>query len=92
MSRGGSRVLILVLVMVAALIAVAPAVIGHGREARRMREGLQAVLTECRGRYAGARSAADTAQADQWVPHTSAGVHEGDPACGSYRRRNMLRS
>lgn len=87
--RGGSRVLILVVILVAILVALVPIVIGHGRNVRLMREGLEGALTECRARYAAARSAEDTASADRWVPRAS-GVHEGDPACGSYRRRNML--
>ncbi|MGH7497631.1 MAG: hypothetical protein ACREL3_02135 [Gemmatimonadales bacterium] len=87
---GGSRLLILVLVIGAAIIALAPVVLGHGRDVKLMREGLQSVLAECRAKYAIARNARDSAQADEWVPQQAAGVHPGDPACGRYRRRNML--
>lgn len=82
--------LILVLIVVATLVALVPVIIGHGRNVRLMREGLGAALSECRARYADARSPEDSARADQWVPRGSAGSHDGDPACGSYRRRNML--
>ena len=90
MRRGGSRILILVLVVVASAIAIAPVIIGRGRGVQRMREELQAVLSECRAKYGEARNAADSARADTWVPHDSAGTRAGDPPCGSYRRRNML--
>jgi hypothetical protein len=74
----------------ASAIAIAPVIIGRGRRVRVMREELQAVLSQCRAKYAVARNAADSAKADEWVPHGSAGVRSGDPPCGSYRRRNML--
>lgn len=90
MRTGGSRLLILVLIAVAAVVAVAPAIISRGRDVRSMREGLQSVLAECRAKYIVARSAEDSTRADEWVPHGTAGIHPGDPACGSYRRRNML--
>ncbi len=81
--------MILAVILAAILVALVPIIIGHGRNIRLMREGLEGALTECRARYAVARSAEDSANADRWVPRGS-GFHEGDPACGSYRRRNML--
>ena len=92
MRRGGSRLLILLLIVVAAALALAPAIIGRGHGVQVMREELRAAVSECRARYAGARNAADSAQADQWVPRGSSGVRTGDPPCGKYRRRNMLGS
>jgi hypothetical protein len=88
--QGGSRILILVLVVLASAIAIAPVIIGRGHGVQLMREELEAVLSECRAKYAEARNAADTARADKWVPRDSAGTRAGDPPCGSYRRRNML--
>ena len=90
MRRGDARILVLVLLVTAAAIAIAPVIIGRSRGVRLMREELQAVLSECRGKYAVARDSADSARADTWVPHDSAGTRAGDPPCGSYRRRNML--
>lgn len=91
MRTGGSRLLILVLIVVAVLIALAPVIVSHRRDVALMREGLQSVLAECRARYDVARTVADTARADEWVPQGVAGAHAGDPACGRYRRRNMLK-
>lgn len=90
MRRGGARLLVLVLVVVASAIAIAPVILGRGHRVQVMREELQAVLTECRTKYGEARNAADSAGVDTWVPRDSAGVRAGDPPCGSYRRRNML--
>jgi hypothetical protein len=88
--RGGSRILILVLILAASAIAIAPVIIGRGHRVRVMREELQAVLSQCRAKYGVAGNAADSAKADEWVPHDSTGIRAGDPPCGSYRRRNML--
>jgi hypothetical protein len=86
----GSRLLIFVLIVGALLIGLLPAIISRREDVALMREGLAAVLAECRARYDVARSAEDTARADEWVPQGVAGAHAGDPACGRYRRRNML--
>jgi type II secretory pathway pseudopilin PulG len=90
MRRGGSRLLILVLILAAAGLALAPVFFARGHGVQVMREELEAALSECRARYAEARTAADTTRADQWVPNGSAGLRAGDPPCGKYRRRNML--
>ena len=90
MRRGGSRILILLLVLTAAVIAIAPVIIGRGHGAQVMREGLQEVLDRCRTMYAEARTAADSAQVDEWVPPVLGATRSGDPPCGKYRRRNML--
>lgn len=90
MRRGGSKVLVLTLVVLAVGIAIATRVIARGHGVREMTAGLRGVLAECRGRYQDAKSAADTARADEWVPHPSSGAHPGDPTCGSYRRRSMM--
>jgi hypothetical protein len=88
--RGGSRILILLLVLAAAVIAIAPVIIGRGHDVQVMREGLLGVLDQCKTKYAEARTAADSAQVDEWVPPVMGAMRAGDPPCGKYRRRNML--
>jgi hypothetical protein len=56
-----------------------------------MRAGLAEVLAECRERYDVAATAADTAAVDDWRPAFHGADRPGDPTCGPYRRRNMLR-
>jgi hypothetical protein len=56
-----------------------------------MRAELQSVLAQCRQQYAGTRSAADTARADSWYPTTQRERQPADPACGVYRKHDMLR-
>jgi hypothetical protein len=90
--RGGSRILILLLVLTAAVIAIAPVIIGRGHGVQVMREGLQGVLDRCRTKYTEARTAADSARVDEWVPPVMGVTRSGDPPCGKYRRRNMLGS
>ena len=85
-----SRTVIIVLLVVAALLAVLPVILARSRRVETMRIGLTAVLQECRARYAHTRTAADTAAADEWLPALRGERRPGDPACGSYRRRNML--
>ena len=90
-ARGpGSRTLILVLLVAAAVVAVLPAVLAHSRRVQTMRENLTEVIQEGRARYAAARTAADTAAADLWQPALHGAQRPGDPPCGPYRRRNML--
>jgi hypothetical protein len=55
-----------------------------------MRADLAEVLAECRARYAAAATAADTAAVDAWQPSLHGERRTGDPACGPYRRRNMI--
>jgi hypothetical protein len=90
MRNGGSRLLIAGLLLAAAIIALIPVALGHGRRVRQMREALVSAIVECSARYAEARTAADSAGVDQWVPARPATAASGDPTCGSYRRRNML--
>lgn len=90
-ARGpGSRTLIFLLLIGAAITAVLPAVLARSPRVQRMRTGLTDVLDECRLRYAAARTAADTAAADAWQPALHGEQRPGDPPCGPYRRRNML--
>jgi type II secretory pathway pseudopilin PulG len=90
-ARGpGSRTLIVLLLVGAAIAAVLPAVLARSRRVQVMRTGLTEVLQECRLRYAAARTAADTAAADAWQPALHGEQRPGDPPCGPYRRRNML--
>ena len=90
-ARGpGSRTLIFLLLIGAAIAAVLPAVWARSRRVQVMRTGLTEVLEECRVRYAAARTAADTAAADAWQPALHGEQRPGDPPCGPYRRRNML--
>jgi type II secretory pathway pseudopilin PulG len=90
-ARGpGSRTLIVLLLIGAALAALLPAVLARSPRVQVMRTGLTEVLEECRVRYDSARSASDTMAADAWQPALHGAQRPGDPACGSYRRRNML--
>ena len=87
-----ARRLVIVLVVVAAVVALLPMAIARTHRLQVMRAGLAEVVAECRSRYAGARTAADTAAADAWQPPLHGERRRGDPACGAYRRRNMLRA
>ena len=86
-----ARRLVIVLVVAAAIVAWLPMAIARTHRLEIMRAGLAEVVTECRGRYAAAGTAADTAAADAWQPPLHGQPRPGDPACGAYRRRNMLR-
>lgn len=85
-----ARRLVLVLVVVAAIVAVVPVIIARSHRLQLMRADLTEVVNECRARYAGARTGDDTAAADTWLPPLHGERRRGDPACGAYRRRNML--
>jgi hypothetical protein len=86
----GSRRLVLLLLVAAALLAILPVMVARSRRLQRMRVDLAEVLTACRARYAASRSAADTAAVDAWQPPLHGATRPHDPACGPYRRRNML--
>ena len=86
-----SRTLIVLLLIAAAIVAVLPAVLARSRRVQVMRSGLTEVLQECRVRYDAARTAADTSAADLWRPALHGEQRPGDPPCGPYRRRNMLK-
>jgi hypothetical protein len=85
-----ARRLVIVLVVAAAIVASLPGLIARTHHLQVMRADLTEVVVECRARYAGARTAADTAAADAWQPPLHGEQRAGDPACGAYRRRNML--
>jgi type II secretory pathway pseudopilin PulG len=85
-----ARRLVVVLVVAAAIVALLPAVLARTHRVQTMRADLMEVMSECRARYAGTRSAADTAAADAWQPPLHGRQRPDDPACGAYRRRNML--
>jgi hypothetical protein len=85
-----SRTLILALLVGAVILAVLPVLVARTQRVQSMRAGLAEVLDQCRARYAAAVTAADTAAADGWQPALHGARRPGDPACGSYRRRNML--
>jgi len=85
-----SRRVVIVLLAVAAVLAVLPVFVARSHRLQNMRAGLAEVVDECRARYAGARTMADTAEADAWQPPLHGEQRPGDPACGAYRRRNML--
>lgn len=85
-----ARRLVIVLVVAAAVVALLPVAIARTHRLQVMRAGLAEVVAECRGRYAGTHTAADTAAADAWQPPLHGERRPGDPACGAYRRRNML--
>lgn len=86
----GSRALIALLLVAAAIIAILPVVIARTRRVQAMRADLAEVLGECRARYAAAATAADSAGVDAWQPALRGERRPGDPACGPYRRRNMI--
>jgi hypothetical protein len=86
----GSRTLIVALLVLAVILALLPLVIARTNRVQTMRADLAEVLDQCRARYAAASTAADTAAADAWQPALHGERRPGDPACGPYRRRNML--
>jgi type II secretory pathway pseudopilin PulG len=86
-----SRALIALLLLVAVLVAVLPAVVARSSRVQTMRVELADVLRQCRARYDAARTAADTAAADAWQPALHGERRPDDPPCGPYRRRNMLK-
>jgi hypothetical protein len=74
-----------------AVMAFAPLVVGRTQRVQTMRTALQSVLAQCRARYGGARSAADTARADRSYPDLRRERRPADPACAAYRKHDMLR-
>jgi hypothetical protein len=86
----GSRKMILLLLVGAALVVILPAMFARSQRAQHMRVELTDVLAQCRARYDTARTPADTAAADAWQPELHGERRPGDPPCGPYRRRNML--
>jgi hypothetical protein len=86
----GSRTLIVALIVLAIILAILPVIVARTRRVQTMRADLAEVLDQCSARYATASTAADTVAADAWQPALHGERHPGDPACGSYRRRNML--
>lgn len=87
----GSRTLIFVLLLGAAIIALLPVILARSRRAQTMRDDLAEVVGECRDLYAAASTAADSAAVDSVRPTLHGVPRPGDPACGPYRRRNMTR-
>ncbi len=85
-----ARWLVLALLAVAVVAAVLPVIIARTRRLQSMRRDLAEVVSECRARYAASRTASDTGAADAWQPPLRGEQRPGDPACGAYRRRNML--
>jgi Flp pilus assembly protein TadB len=86
----GSHRLVLLLLVGAAVVALLTLAVARSRRVQLMRADLAEVLTACRARYDAGRSADDTAAADAWQPPLQGVRRPHDPACGSYRRRNML--
>lgn len=90
-SKGpGSRTLIVALIVLAVILALLPVIIARTQRVQTMRADLTEVLDQCRARYAASPTAVDTVAADAWHPALHGERRAGDPACGSYRRRNML--
>jgi hypothetical protein len=87
-----ARSLVLAILLFTALFAVLPVIVARTRRLQGMRSALAEVLSECRARYAGTLTAADTVSADAWRPPLHGAERPGDPSCGAYRRRNMLRA
>jgi hypothetical protein len=86
----GSRLLVVIVLIAAVLAVLLPRLIARTERLRTMGADLAEVVAECRARYASAETAADSAAADAWQPPLHGERRPGDPACGSYRRRNML--
>ncbi len=86
-----SRAVIAAILLGSAAVALAPAVVARTERMQTMRAEWRSVLAQCRERYAGARSAADTARADVWYPATRRERRPADPACAAYRKHGMLR-
>ena len=86
-----SRGVIAAILLGSAAAALAPAIVSRTQRVQTMRAELQSVLAQCRQRYAGARTAADTAEADAWYPSTRRERRPADPACVAYRKHDMLR-
>jgi len=87
----GSRALILILLVGAAIVALLPVIIARSRRVQTMRADLGEVVGECRALYAAASTAADTVAVDSIRPSLHGAQRPGDPACGQYRRRNMTK-
>ena len=85
-----SRTLVIILLVAAAIVAILPVAVARTRRVQTMRAGLAEVLGECRARYDAATTAADTVAVDAWQPVLHGERRPGDPACGPYRRRNMI--
>ncbi len=85
-----ARALVVGLLLIGAMAALLPVVVARTRRVQSMRSDLREVMSECRARYAGSLTAADTAAADVWQPPLHGQQRAGDPGCGAYRRRNML--
>lgn len=77
--------------LLAAALALLPVYVARTRRVQTMRADLVEVLAECRNRYTQARTGEDTAAADAWRPTLHGVERPGDPTCGPYRRRNMIR-
>jgi len=86
-----SRRVIAAILLGSAAAALAPAIVSRTQRVQTMRAELQSVLSQCRQRYAGARTAADTAEADAWYPSTRRERRPADPPCVAYRKHDMLR-
>jgi type II secretory pathway pseudopilin PulG len=86
-----SRGVIAAILLGSTAVALAPAIVARTQRMQTMRTELRSVLAQCRERYAGARTAADTARADLWFPHTRRERRPADPACAAYRKHDMLR-
>jgi type II secretory pathway pseudopilin PulG len=86
-----SRSVITAILLGSAAAALAPAIVSRTQRVQTMRTELQSVLAQCQERYASARTAADSAQADAWYPRTRSERRPADPACAAYRKHDMLR-
>lgn len=83
--------LVVAMLVVALLVALAPAWWGSGGRAERMRRGLAEAMLTCRSAYDSAGTPADTLRVDAIVPPLNGAVESTNPTCGAYREKRMFR-
>jgi hypothetical protein len=88
--RGRSRRLVSLVVGGSLLLALLVFLLATSQRARTMGRAFRGVVSECGAWYAEALTVEDTARADARIPLARPGAAATGPACGAYRRRNLL--